>query len=448
MNHSLTRRHFVHKTLAAASIGWMSSPTVRAAGSTSTDAKPALLGGKPIRAEPFPSWPKIASNDEKAWSDVLHQGRWCRLDGSYANRFERAWASTLGAKGCVATASGTTALFTSLNGLGVGPGDEVIVPPYTFVATINVVMLQFAVPVFVDTDRETFQIDANKIESAITPRTKVILPVHLGGSSADMDKILDVAKKHKLAVLEDACQAHLAEWRERKVSTIGDLGCFSFQASKNLNSGEGGAILSNDEHLLDRCRSFHDNGRGRRESSFEFIRNGSNHRITEFQAALLNEQLTRLEGQTKVREQNASYLTRLLREIPGITPSRMYDGCTRNAYHLYMFRYDPKAFAGLPRDQFLKALEAEGIPCSGGYKPLNKGPFIEATLQSQHYRNIYPEKELSAYKERNHCPENDKLCDEAVWFTQTMLLGPRSDMDQIAEAIGKIQRSAAQLVKA
>jgi dTDP-4-amino-4,6-dideoxygalactose transaminase len=448
MSHSLTRRHFVQRTLAAASIGWMGSPTVRAMVFTPNDAKPALLGGKPIRTESFPSWPKIASNDEKAWSDVLHQGRWCCLDGGFANRFEETWASMLGAKGCVATASGTTALFTSLKALGVGPGDEVIVPPYTFVATINVVLLQYAVPVFVDTDRETSQIDANKIESAVTSRTKVIIPVHIGGSSAHMDKILEVARKHKLAVLEDACQAHLAEWRQRKVSTIGDLGCFSFQASKNLNSGEGGAILSNDEDLLERCRSFHNNGRGKRGPGFEFVRNGSNHRITEFQAALLNEQLTRLEGQTKIREQNAAYLTNLLREIPDISPARMYDGCTRNAYHLYMFRYDSKAFAGLPRDHFLKALEAEGIPCSGGYKPLNKEPFIEATLQSRHYRNIYPEKELSAYKDRNHCPENDKLCDEAVWFTQTMLLGPRSDMDQIAEAIGKIQRSAAQLVKA
>jgi len=448
MNYALTRRHFVRTTLATASAGWMSGRAARAAGLVSEETKPALLGGKPVRTDPFPSWPKIASNDEKAWSDVLHQGRWCCLDGGFANRFEGAWARTLAAKGCVATSSGTTALHTSLNALGVGPGDEVIVPPYTFVATINVVLLQYAVPVFVDTDRETSQIDANKIESAITSRTKVIVPVHIGGSSAQMDKVLEVARKHKLAVLEDACQAHLAEWRQRKVSTLGDLGCFSFQASKNLNSGEGGAILSNDEDLLERCRSFHNNGRGKGGPGFEFVRNGSNHRMTEFQAALLNEQLTRLEGQTKIREQNAAYLTRLLQEIPGIAPARMYDGCTRNAYHLYMFLYDSQPFAGLPRDQFLKALEAEGIPCSGGYRPLNKGPFIESMLQSRHYRNIYPEKELSAYKERNHCPENDKLCDEAVWLTQTMLLGPRTDMDQIADAVRKIQRSAGQLAKA
>ncbi len=447
MSHSLTRRHFMQKTLVAASIGWMGARPARAAGFAASDGKPALLGGKPIRTEPFPAWPKIASTDEKAWSDVLHQGRWCRLDGSYATRFEELWSRMLGAKGCVTTASGTTALLTSLNALGVGPGDEVVVPPYTFVATVNVVMLQFAVPVFVDTDRETFQIDANKIEAAISPRTKAILPVHLGGSPAELDKILAVAKKHNLAVLEDACQAHLAEWRQRKVSTVGNLGCFSFQASKNLNSGEGGAILTNDEELLERCRSFHDNGRGKQGSEFQFVRNGSNHRITEFQAALLGEQLTRLESQTKTREENAKYLTGLLRAIPGISPARMYEGCTRHAYHLYLFRFDSNSFNNLSRDRFLKALEAEGIPCSGGYKPLNKGAFIETTLRSRPYRNIYPEKELAAHRERSHCPENDKLCEEAVWFTQTMLLGPRSDMDQIAEAIRKIQRGAPELAK-
>jgi len=447
MSHNFSRRYFVKNGLVGLSLGWMGSRPARAAGFAGTNTKPALLGGGPIRKEPFPSWPKIASNDESAWSDVLHQGRWCRLDGNYANRFEEAWARMLGAKGCLATASGTTALLTSLSALGIGPGDEVIVPPYTFVATVNVVLLRFALPVFVDTDRETLQIDANKIEAAITPRTKAILPVHLGGSPADMDRILAVAKKHNLAVLEDACQAHLAEWRQLKVSTVGDLGCFSFQASKNLNSGEGGAILSNDEELLERCRSFHNNGRGAQGSTFGFVRNGSNHRITEFQAALLGEQLTRLENQTRTREQNAVYLTGLLREIPGIFPARMYSGCTRNAYHLYMFRYDPNAFTGLPRAKFLKALEAEGIPCSGGYKPLNKETFIETTIQSRHYRNIYPEKELAAHKDRNHCPENDKLCEEAVWLTQAMLLGPRGDMDQIAEAIRKIQLSAAELVQ-
>jgi len=448
MKDNLTRRLFLGAAFAGAVESHLkaprgSSPAVQ----TGSTERLALLGGKPVRTQPFPSWPKIADHDERAWGEVLRKGLWCRLDGAYAKRFEEAWANLLGAKYCVATASGTTALLTSLNVLGIGPGDEVLVPPYTFVATVNVILLQHALPVFVDTDPETFQMDANRIEAAITERTKCILPVHLGGSPADMDKILAIARKHKLPVLEDACQAHLAEWRYRKVSTLGDLGCFSFQASKNLNSGEGGAIVSNDEGLIRICDSFHNNGRGPTTADFSYVRNGSNHRMTEFQAALLLAQLTRLEEQSRLREQNAEYLTKQLREIPGVIPARTYEGCTRNAYHLYMFRYDKTHFAGVPRSRLLAALQAEGIPCSGGYTPLNKEPFLKHTLSSRAFRAIYSAAEVAAYEARNHCPANDRLCEEAVWFFQTMLLGTRSDMEQITEAIRKIQRQAGLLAK-
>jgi perosamine synthetase len=449
MSERSTRREFVTKTVRGAGLGSLAAaagPVVFARPATA--GSPALLGGVPVRAQPFPSWPVIAQNDEDAWREVLRSKKWCRLDGNHVSRFEQAWSDALGARHCIGTSSGTTALMTSLNALDIGPGDEVIVPPYTFVATINVVLLQHALPVFVDTDRETFQIEARKIEAAVTPRTRALLPVHLGGSPADMDKILAVAVKHKLAVLEDACQAHLAEWRHKKVSTLGALGCFSFQASKNLNSGEGGTILTNDGELYRKCLSFYNNGRGAPNEAFSYVRNGCNHRMTEFQGGLLGSQLTRLDAQSRTREQNAHYLTDRLKEIPGLHPARMYDGCTRNAYHLYMFRYDPQGFSGLPRARFLKALEAEGIPCSSGYSPLNKEPFLENTLNSRAYRKIYPESELARYRERNHCPENDKLCEEAVWFTQTMLIGPRTDMDQIVEAILKVQKHAPELAKA
>src|SRR5262249_32220085 len=252
----------------------------------------------------------------KAWKDVLHKKRWCRLGGDYAKQFEAAWAQTLGAKHCLAVANGTSALITSLAALGVGPGDEVIVPPYTFVATVNAVLMHHALPIFVDSDLETFQIDARKIEAAITDRTRCIIPVHLGGAPADLDTIASVAAKHKIPVLEDACQAHLAEWRGRKVSTLGDLGCFSFQGSKNLNSGEGGAILTSNDQLIEQCKSFQNNGRGNSIPGFSYVRNGANLRMTEFQAALLLQQLTRLEEQSRRREQNAAYLTEQLKEIP------------------------------------------------------------------------------------------------------------------------------------
>jgi perosamine synthetase len=440
MPNDLTRR----KLLGAASTGLLAT---RIARSAATD-KPAILGGRPVRTAPFPSWPVIAESEERAWMKVLRSGKWNRLDGDNARQFEETWAAKLGAKHCLATANGTSALIISLNALGIGPGDEVIVPPYTFVATVNAVLIQHAMPVFVDTDPETSQIDARKIEAAITERTRCILPVHLGGSPADLDAILEIGRKHNIPVLEDACQAHLAEWRHRKVSTLGALGCFSFQASKNLNSGEGGAILTNDSDLYRVCQSFHNNGRGDTGSGFGYVRNGANLRMTEFQAALLLEQLKRVEDQSHSREKNAAYLTKQLAEIPGIRPARMYDGATRNAYHLYMFRYDKMQFANLPRAQFLKALHAEGVPGSGGYTPLNKEPFLKHTFDSRAYRAIYPDKQLAAWTERNQCPANDKLCEEAVWFTQTMLLGPREDMDQIADAVRKIQRQAAALAVA
>lgn len=443
MSEDSNRRQFSKAVLGAAGIGLRAINA--SARSRSIVGRPALLGGRPVRTTPFPSWPIIRDNDTQAWDAVLASGKWCRLDGNRVSSFEEAWRNALGVKHCRATASGTTALFTTLNALDVGPGDEVIVPPYTFVATINVIFLQHALPVFVDTDRESFQIDANKIEAAITPRTRAILPVHIGGSPAEMDKILEIAKSHSLPVIEDACQAHLGEWRGQKLGTLGNAGCFSFQASKNLASGEGGAIVTNDSQLMEICSSFHNNGRGSGNYAFSYVRNGSNHRMTEFQGALLRTQLTRLQDQSQARWGNARYLTAQMKEIPGITPARLYAGCTRSAYHLFMFRYNPEHFNGLVRERFIKALEAEGIPASSGYGPLNKEPFIEKTVNSRQYRRCFSDSELTQYRDRIECPANDALCKEAVWFTQTMLLGTHQDMDEIAAAIRKIQKNSAEL---
>ena len=408
---------------------------------------PPLLGGKPVRNKAFPGWPVVRTNDEESWTSALHSLKWSRSRGESVEQFEAAWAKTLGAKHCLATNGGTTALWTALNALEVGPKDEVLVPPYTFIATINVVLLQHALPVFVDTDRATFQMDAKKIGSAITPNTRTILPVHLGGGAADMDAILALAGKHNLSVVEDACQSHLAEWKGRKVSTLGDAGCFSFQASKNLNCGEGGALITDSDALMARAERFHSNGKSFEKSSepLPHDTNGCNVRMTEFQAALLLSQMERLDAQARLRERNAEYLTSMLDEIDGIEPARMYPGCTRNAYHLYMFRYDASRFGGLPRERFLKAMSAEGVGCSRGYTPLNKNPFLKHTFESRAFRRIYTAKEIGQWFERNHTPENDRLCEEAVWLTQSKLLGDRSDMEQIAEAIRKIQKFSSDL---
>jgi len=237
--------------------------------------KPASLGGKPVRTAAFPAWPIFDESEEQALLDVLHSKKWFRGEGQHVNQFEEAFKQLTGAKHCIATANGTSAVLASLGALDVGPGDEVIVPPYTFVATINAVLMHHALPVFVDTDLETFQIDAKKVEAAITDRTVAIMPVHVGGSPADLDTILDVGKRRKLPVVEDACQAHLAEWRGQKVGTYGISGCFSFQASKNLTSGEGGAVITNDDDFAERLYSFHNNCRVTCLFSKSFLNDGN-----------------------------------------------------------------------------------------------------------------------------------------------------------------------------
>jgi dTDP-4-amino-4,6-dideoxygalactose transaminase len=453
MGHSISRRGF----LATAAVGAATAVGSRAEAAprpvaklASGAAKPALLGGEPVRRAPFPAWPVVDDREETALRDVLRGGKWYRGDGKTVDRFEQAYAQLTGARHCIATANGTSALYASLAGLDVAPGDEVVLPPYTFVATLNVVFLQYALPVFVDSDPETFQMDARRLEGALTERTATIVPVHLGGNACDLDAILDVGARRKIPVLEDACQAHLAEWRGRKLGTLGAAGCFSFQASKNLNSGEGGAILTSDDDLAARCFAFHDNARVPRRPGFGTAPpggRGANLRLTEFQAALLLAQMTRVEAQSRIREENARHLTRRLQAIPGIRPARMHDGCTRNAYHLYMFRYRPEDFGGLPRRRFLEALAAEGVPCSGGYTPLNRQPFVRATLATRAYRRLFPKETLDAWEERNRCPANDRLCEEAVWLTQTMLLGPRQDMDDVADAVEKVRASAEALAK-
>ena len=361
MNHELTRRRFIAAATATAAAAGAGLSITR---TSSAAEKPALLGGKPVRARPFPSWPKTDKLEDKSILKVLRSGHWFRGDSKEVTRFETAYAKLTGAKHCVATANGTAALVASLAALGVGPGDEVIVPPYTFVATVTSVLMHYALPVFVDSDPETFQIDPRKIEAAITDRTAALLPVHIGGSVANLDAILAIGAKHKLPVIEDACQAHLAEWKGRKVGTLGTAGCFSFQVTKNLCSGEGGAILTADLDLAQKCYAFHNNCRARQITGYNFTYLGArsqNLRMTEFQGALLLAQMTRVEEQSRTREQNAQYLTKMLCEIPGIVPAKTYEGCTRNAYHLYMLRYKPEQFANLPRAKFLEAL-SKGDP--------------------------------------------------------------------------------------
>lgn len=412
------------------------------------DQKPAILGGEPVRKKSWPSWPQSEPQDEAKLIEALRACKWWRKEGHFVRDFEQAWAARMGARHCLATANGTSALMASLHALDVGPKDEVIVSPYTFIATINSILAHYALPVFADSDPDAGLIDAGKIEALITPRTRCIMPVHLGGYVADMDRIMDISKRRSVPVIEDACQAHLSEWRGRKAATIGHLGCFSFQKFKNLPGGEAGAAVTNDETLYRRAYGFHSHYRTPDEGPADPKgTNGINLRLSEFQASVLMAQLTRLDEQAKRREENAASLTALLKEIPGIRPARMYGGCTRNAYHLYMLRYDAEAFSGLSRERFLKAARAEGVPISAGYGPLNREAFLENTLNSRTFRAVYTQQEIAHWRERNHCPANDRLCREGMWLPQSALLAARADMEDIATAIGKIRKHAAELSK-
>lgn len=426
--------------------------------SSAIDNKLAVLGGRPVfdsmRNPPkWPEWPLwIPQTDESRVLDVLRSGVWSR--SKVVNEFEEKFAKIIGSKRCLTTVNGTNAMICALKNLNIGGGDEVIVPPYTFIATAQAVLQVGAMPVFVDTDPETFQINTHKIEEKITPQTRAILPVHICGLPADMKHIMEIAKKHDLVVVEDACQAHLAEIDHKKVGTFGDAGCFSFQNSKNLPIGEGGAILSDNETFMDKCYSYHNYGLAygsvKKTVGTGFAMPGTKLRLTEYQAAIGLAQLKRLEKQTDTRNENAAYLKSQLELIPGITPYKLYSGVTRAAYHLFPFRYDKVYFNGLERDDFLRALRAEGVPCSGGYDTLNDKPYLKNTFQTKNFKKLYTLDQLNwdSFLERNRCVDNDKLCKEqAVWFHQNMLLGTKEDMNYIALAIQKLYKHSKDLVK-
>ncbi|NIJ51455.1 DegT/DnrJ/EryC1/StrS family aminotransferase [Dyadobacter arcticus] len=446
----LSRRTFVKRnTLASLGIvltaGSINKPFE--IGSLSAQ-KPAILGGASAwSVDKWPIWPIWnPETDEKQVLEVLRSGVWSRA--AVVTEFEKEWAAALGAKRCLAVVNGTNSLVIALNQFDIKAGDEVLVPPYTFIATVSAILSNGAMPVFVDVDPETFQIDPAKIEAKITSRTKAILPVHILGLPADMDPIMAIAKKHKLLVIEDACQAHLAEYDKHKVGTIGDAGCFSFQNSKNLPIGEGGAIVSNNDQFMDKCFSYSNFGNpfgaGVAAIGTGSMMQGTKLRFTEYQAAIGLAQMKRLDAQTTTRNENAAYLKSLIKDIPGIIPYKLYDKVTRGAFHLFPFRYHKEGFKGLLRINFLKALQAEGVPCSSGYTTLNTQPYLKDTFQSKNYKKMYPAEMLNinTYNERNKCPQNDQLCEEAVWFTQNILLGTQSDMKAIASAIEKIHQNA------
>jgi len=407
----------------------------------------ALNGGDPVRTAPWPDWPIWNENAEEEIVKMLRSGKWWRGRGDYVEEFEEKYAKLMDAKRCLATASGTTALLVALHVLGVDAGDEVLVSPYTFIATYNVILMNKALPVFVDSDPETFLINPAKIEERINDRTTAILPVHIYGLPVDMDAVNSIAQKYQLKVIEDACQAWLAEYRGKKTGTLGDLGCFSFQNSKHIPTGEGGAIVGNDDTIMDLCYAFHNCGRPYRSFQWEtpYPTRGSNRRMQQFQAIMLMSQMERAEKDADKRLKNALYLDSKLKDIPGIIPYKLASGATRAVYHLYPFRYQKENFNYVEKEKFMQALRAEGIPCASGYGPQNNYGLIEEALNSRGYKRLYSKERLKRYREENVLPGNDQLCDEAIGFAQSMLLGTQSDMDDIVNGITKIYNNRDQI---
>lgn len=406
----------------------------------------AINGGPPVRTKPFPTWPVYTEQDAKTVGEVVLSGKWGSNAGKRVETFQTRFAQYQGAKHAICVTNGTTALILALQSVGVCPGDEVLVPAYTFIATAAAVLMVNAVPVFVDLDPMTYNMDPVKAEAAITPRTKAIMPVHFAGLPADMDRLSDIARRHNLMLVEDAAQAHGAQWKGHGVGAIGNMGGFSCQSSKNLNAGEGGIVLTDDDELAKICRSLANCGRSEDGIWYGHYRLAGNNRMTELQGALLLAQMDRLDEQTARRNDSGDYLTSRLQAIDGIEPTVRGPEVTRHAYHLYIFRYKSGAFGGVPKKRFIEALQAEGIPASPGYSiPLYQQPvFTQKNFGS--YQHAAAPRDIDYAN--LHLPETERACfEEAVWFTQNVLLGSREDMDDIVRAIAKIRERRGELAK-
>lgn len=396
----------------------------------------ALYGGPKTIEKVFP-WPIFDENEINAVAEIVKSGSWANpnCDGLVAE-FEKEFADYCGAKYGITCVNGSVALRLALISCGVRPGDEVIIPPYTFIATASIVAEANCVPVFADIDPETYNLDPVAIEKAITPRTKVIIPVHFAGQACDMDAIMAIAKKHNLKVIEDAAHAHGGEYKGKKLGSIGDAGCFSFQSSKNLTSGEGGIVVTSDDQLANMVDSLRNVGRIKGGQWYEHHNLGCNYRMTQLQTVILQHQLKRLEEQTQIRNENGIYLNSLLEKIPGITPLTRGHGETLHTYHIYIFKYDKSYFNNLPKTEFAKMLAAEGVPSFMGYpEPLYK----QTVFQKKNFMCYAIPDEVDYTNV--HCPVTEKACYvEAVWIMQNSMLGTKADMEKFAEAIQKIQK--------
>ena len=407
--------------------------------------KLALLGGKPVKTKEFPAWPQYDQKEEKALMEVLRSGVWWRTPGTKTLEFESQFAAYHHARHGIACTNGTAALEIVMAGIGIGLGDEVIVPDFTFVASASAVLFANAMPVFVDVDPNTFCIDPEQVEAAITPRTRAVIAVHVGGHPSDLDRLVEICRIHNLFLIEDCAHAHGSEWKGIRVGSLGVAGTFSFQASKLMTAGEGGIVITNNDDLAVRFRSVHDCGRMPDRWFYSHYMYGSNYRLSEWQGAVLTWQLERLDEQAARRSKNAAYLNQALVEIDGIRPQALDPRVTRNGQYCYIFHVDPQAFGGLRTEKFIEALNAEGVPTQASYPPVH---LLEVFQNGEFRKRLSPEVADWVYEFlKADYPVSQDAAENTVWMVHRTLLGDEPDMAEIVAAVRKIQQNHMELVK-
>ncbi|PWH17279.1 MAG: hypothetical protein DDG60_02530 [Anaerolineae bacterium] len=412
----------------------------------------AILGGPKTRTEPYPAWPVWDERDLQAVTEVIRSGRWggYPYPGPKTAELARRFAELQGGGYAVPMVNGTVTMEVALRAAGIGWGDEVIVPAYTFQATASAPMAAGAIPVIVDIDPNNYCLDPRAAEKAITPRTKAILPVHLGHQMADMDAIMALAERHNLVVIEDCAHAHGAKWRGRGAGTIGHFGSFSLQSSKTLTSGEGGILLCRTPELAAKAASIIDCGRphalgGGPEDDSQEYQVGGNFRLSELQAALALVGLERFPEQARQREAMAAYMDEALSEIPGVRVLPRDERHTTRSFYRYIFAIDPAEF-GVEHDVFCAALEAEGVDCWVGYEAMHRYRLFQPQTSRLAVPNAFPQ----YFDFQNmHLPEAERACQrEAVWLDEAIFRAGRQGVDDAAAAIKKIRQHAEELRKA
>ena len=408
-------------------------------------AELALHGG-PAAAEGLdvPEWPWMNEASEQYVQEALDSGHWCRnAGGEFCDRLEAEFAEYHDAEHAVAVSNGTAAIELTLLACGVEPGDEVIVPSYSFIASASAVPAVGAVPRFVDTDPETYNIDLDHLEEVITDRTVGVIGVHFAGYPMDMDRLVPLVEEHDLFLVEDAAHAQGTEWRGEKVGTFGDFGTFSFQESKSLPSGEGGIVVTDDDVLAERGRILHNIGREQGTTGYRHYRMGTNYRLSEIHAALALGQLEKLDAENRTRERNERLLVEELQSIPGIETKPRDDRITARGYCLENFRYDADEFDGLPRDRFIETLVAEGVPVSDGYEmPIYRQP---AFFRNEIGRLLPDGTEIPDYRNQ-HLPGVEEVCRTNVSYSHKLLLAESDGVRSIATAIRKIRDNTDELL--